>query len=394
MTLSVIIVDDHHHCLSDIHLAIRRRFVPFSNIHVVHVDAHPDLSFPSVADTSAIFTPETLYELLDNSVAGIAEFLLPLVFAGHVNQITWLKPWWATQIPTGRFQQLAVGKRTINGTMGVTSELFHFVENELFCPLEDLNMSSIRYFDLFTTETISSTNATNVAAEAIATARQNSKSYILDIDLDYFSTWNPFRKDLEARIGESKVTKVVKVFSSVRFMQNSRQHVTGKQRNEEKKTFDELMNRLKAVDTREDATIRRSEWLHLQKDFIVLYDDTVEVDKMLDDFYQVLETYREDEATRREIWTNGSFLTLPHHESSQKEIERMILELEQFLHTHKLDHTNPPVLITIAKSVGDEYLPPYQVKETLSSVLQMLERLYGHFEPNFVEYESVHDMEN
>jgi hypothetical protein len=30
--------------------------------------------------------------------AGIAEFLLPLVFAGHVRQITWIKSPWANQV--------------------------------------------------------------------------------------------------------------------------------------------------------------------------------------------------------------------------------------------------------------------------------------------------------
>ncbi|EGZ07249.1 hypothetical protein PHYSODRAFT_528689 [Phytophthora sojae] len=115
MTLPVVIVDDHHHCLADIHLAIRQRRLPFSGIHVLHVDAHPDLSFPPAMDTEVIFQPDTLYDALDDSVAGIAEFLLPLVFAGHVNQITWLKPSWATQMPTGAFKQLAIGKRKANG---------------------------------------------------------------------------------------------------------------------------------------------------------------------------------------------------------------------------------------------------------------------------------------
>eukprot|EP00644_Phytophthora_capsici_P008113 jgi/Phyca11/125794/e_gw1.60.132.1 len=115
MALSVVIVDDHHHCLPDIHLAIRQRRLPFSDIHVIHVDAHPDLSFSSTTQTGVIFEPETLYDELDNSVAGIAEFLLPLVFAGHVNQITWLKPSWAAQMPTGAFRRLAIGKRKSNG---------------------------------------------------------------------------------------------------------------------------------------------------------------------------------------------------------------------------------------------------------------------------------------
>lgn len=35
---------------------------------------------------------------------------------------------------------------------------------------------------------------TGLASDALRQAQQNTKAYILDIDLDYFSTWNPFRK--------------------------------------------------------------------------------------------------------------------------------------------------------------------------------------------------------
>ena len=54
-----------------------------------------------------------------------------------------------------------------------------------------------RYWDLFATETTSGDAAT-VATQAMVNAREHSKSYILDIDLDYFSTWNPFRRGIIA----------------------------------------------------------------------------------------------------------------------------------------------------------------------------------------------------
>jgi len=51
--------------------AIRQRRLPFSGVHMLHVDAHPDLSFSSGVATDAIFEPETLYDSLDESVAGL-----------------------------------------------------------------------------------------------------------------------------------------------------------------------------------------------------------------------------------------------------------------------------------------------------------------------------------
>ncbi|KAG7388158.1 hypothetical protein PHYPSEUDO_012960 [Phytophthora pseudosyringae] len=391
MTLLVVVVDDHHHCLPDIHLAIRQRLLPFSDIHVLHVDAHPDLSFPSAADTDVIFEPETLYDELDDSAAGIAEFLLPLVFAGHVNQITWLKPSWATQMPTGVFKQLAVGKRKLIGALGVTSELPHFVEDELFCPAEDLDASSIRRWDLFATETDSCGYAATVATEAVATARQNSKGFVLDIDLDYFSTWDPFRKDLETRIGEAAVKTVTQVFSTVRYKRSPLELVTAKQRNAERSSFRKLITRLEAVDKQTDRASGRSEWAQTVSELAPLYAEDVNAEELLGDFAMVLEQLREDEAARHELWAAGPFLDLPHHESSLEEIERMVNELEEFLHEHALDASNPPAVVTIAKSTGDEYLPPHQLDAVLTRVLRMLERVFGELSTKCIEYEQVED---
>ncbi|CAI5739839.1 unnamed protein product [Peronospora destructor] len=388
MTVTVAIVDDHHHCLRDIHLAIRQRRLPFSDIHVVHVDAHPDLSFPTAIELNAIFNPDMLYNILDDSVAGIAEFLLPLVYAGHVTQITWLKPSWSTQMPIETLKQLVAGKRKTNGTLGVTSELSYFVENDLFCPVENLDASSLRYWDLFVTEINSSVCAAAVAIEAVANARHHSSSYILDIDLDYFSTWNPFRKGLEALIGEVAVKTVTQFFSCVRYKRDPLEVIAATHRSSERKTFCELVKRLETADAMENTITRRSEWAQVRSKIISLYEDDVDAEKLLDEFDQVLEDRRVDKAARREIWAAGPFLDLPHHESSQDDIECMVSQLEQFLLAHALDENNPPAIVTIAKSTADEFLPPYQLDALLPSVLRMLERLYGEVAVQSVEYES------
>ncbi|CAI5721095.1 unnamed protein product [Hyaloperonospora brassicae] len=390
MAVSVVVVDDHHHCLSVIHQAIRQRRLPFSHIHVLHVDAHPDLSFSTAINTDVVFEPETLYDALDDSVAGIAEFLLPLVFAGHVSQITWLKSVWATQIPTGTFRQLAIGKRVTNRTMGVASELPHFVNDELFCPLKNMETSSIRYWDLFATETTAG-YAAAVAAQAMDNAREHSKGYILDIDLDYFSTWNPFRRDLEALIGEVDVETVTKVFCHVRYKQVPLDGLTAEQRSTEMTTFSELARRLEAADAQVDTDTRRSECAQIRGELVSLYADDVNVAELFDEFCQVLDRYRDNEAVRREIWTAGLFLDLPHHESSQEEIECLISELEHFLRTHALDGSNPPAIVTVAKSTGDQYLPPHQSDVVLTSVLRMLEQVYGELATKYVEYVPVED---
>ncbi|OWZ22509.1 hypothetical protein PHMEG_0002796 [Phytophthora megakarya] len=362
--MNVVVVDDHHHCLPDIHLAIRQRRLPFSEIHVLHVDAHPDLSFPAAVDASVIFQPDSLYELLDKSVAGIAEFLLPLVFAGHVNQISWLKPSWATQMPNGAYKQLAIGKRKSNGAMGVTCELPHFVEDELFCPVEDMNTSSMRHWNLFAMET----NSSDIVTEAITTARQKSK-------------------DLETHIGKADVNIVANVFYCVRYRRDSLEILDAKLRDSERRTFCKLIQRLEAADSQQDNATRRSEWVQVVRELAPLYAKNVNAEKLLDEFAQVLEKYRGDKRIQREIWAAGPFLDLPHHENSLEEIECMVNEVEEFLHLHALDATNPPAIVTIAKSTGDEFLPPHQLDVALTSVLQMLERVFDELSTKYIEYE-------
>lgn len=199
--------------------------------------------------------------------------------------------------------------------------------------------------------------------------------------------------DLEARIGESAVKTVTRAFSSVCYKRGPLEVVTAQQRNAERRTFCELMKRLEAVDALENTSTRRSEWAQVSSELALLYVEGVDAEKLLDEFDQVLDKYRDDKAARREIWAAGPFLDLPHHESSQEEIERLVNELELFLQKHALNASNPPALVTIAKSTGDEYLPPHQLDAVLSCVLQMLSRVYGELVTKFVEYESVEDVD-
>ncbi|KAF4315894.1 hypothetical protein BBO99_00008636 [Phytophthora kernoviae] len=345
--LPVVIVDDHHHCLPDIHLAIRQRRLPFTEIHVIHVDAHPDLSFMTTIDTNAIFEPAKLYDLLDDSVAG---------------------------------------------SLGVTSELSHFVEDDLFCAVEDMVASSVRYWDLFVTELNSATDEVSArlaTEEAIDNARGNSKRYILDVDLDYFSTWNPFRRGLEACIGESAVAIVTRVFSCVRYKSDTLGVMTPKERCSERRTFSELIKRLQAADAHENKSTRFSEWAEVVGELAALYPPDADAEQLFCEFARILEQNREDEVPHCEIWAAGPFLDLPHHESSQEEIECMVDDLEQFLRKHALDASNLPALVTIAKSTGDEFLPPKQLDAVLTTVLQMLERVFGELSTQFVEYDPV-----
>lgn len=98
-SITCFVVNEHNEALVCIHKAIRRKDLSFHNNLLVHIDSHPDLMIPSnLENADDIYKPHMLYNLLRASESGIAEFILPLVYADHVNRVAWIRPPWSTQI--------------------------------------------------------------------------------------------------------------------------------------------------------------------------------------------------------------------------------------------------------------------------------------------------------
>ena len=94
--LRVVIVERQNHALEHVHHALRRAASLTGGWTMVHFDSHPDLACPDPAHlcARACFEPRTdrapagggpardLYDSLDASVSGIAEWIVPLQLAG------------------------------------------------------------------------------------------------------------------------------------------------------------------------------------------------------------------------------------------------------------------------------------------------------------------------
>ena len=95
--INVVVVESHQHALEHYHSAIRK-FKIFEPWSMIHFDAHPDLACPPQCPFVACFTPrremavtqKNLYELLDRSETGIAEWIIPLVVAAELFKINWV----------------------------------------------------------------------------------------------------------------------------------------------------------------------------------------------------------------------------------------------------------------------------------------------------------------
>ncbi|TYZ62269.1 hypothetical protein PybrP1_010237 [[Pythium] brassicae (nom. inval.)] len=377
--LRVVIADDHHHVLPAIHLAIRRRRLPFDELLVVHVDAHPDLSFPRAVDPALVFAAEELYDALDASVSGIAEFLLPLVYAGHVRSLLWLKPHWAKQ------------------SLCVSVPLAHFIDEDAFAPAEDLEPATIKEWELLVAELpIRATESSAPIADLEASTTpvpplstndlvlrdameqmRECKGYVLDIDLDYFSTWNPFRK---------VAAVVARVFGSLE-AKNRTNHMPASARVLEQRAFTAAMAQVQTEQLFLDPTSAECRAL-VATVLLPLYgqDRSEEFEPLLASFFGALAGL--DDEARALVWWAGPNMELPHHLSSNEEVERMMAAFAEFLVASGC-REKPPGLVTMATSTSDEYLPPHQLASVQAKVLSMLTDVFGAIAVEFVEYEAA-----
>ena len=153
MPISLVVVESHQHVLEHVHFILRRRLRTRSGggggvqqkqvqqWSMLHFDSHPDLACPNEnIPAAACFIPrnewsmkkkvvsrdnandagvrvqrededeilcqekKNLYELLDTSQGGIAEWILPIVFAGGLDEVFWIKNEWCHQFQNGCYE--------------------------------------------------------------------------------------------------------------------------------------------------------------------------------------------------------------------------------------------------------------------------------------------------
>ncbi|CAK0881737.1 unnamed protein product [Prorocentrum cordatum] len=108
--LPVYVCEYHHEALRCLHHAIRRRWLPFSDLTMVHLDAHPDLAASTTLPAETIFqSPPDVYFEMQKDPGGIAQWILPAVYGGHFSCVWWVRPAWAEQIDDGEYN-IAVGR--------------------------------------------------------------------------------------------------------------------------------------------------------------------------------------------------------------------------------------------------------------------------------------------
>ncbi|RVE61402.1 hypothetical protein OJAV_G00170280 [Oryzias javanicus] len=411
--LPVWIVEDHHHVVQHIYRAIASRHLPPSNIKMIHLDSHPDLLIPVNMPADSVFDKEKLFSELS-----IENWIIPMVYAGHVSSVAWLHPYWAQQIRDGE-QKMCVGRDSSTTTIRVSSADSYFLSDGLFVCEEQLENSKPFTLSVIKVNSVKPScdtlpgpeTHTNCLAKRRCTEKSENgeascsippsppaasvqpaegsdrregmgrrdgedddgstsyvlgrlalflsptEPFILDIDLDFFSCKNPF-KELYTK----------EEYSILKKLYNFREP----SQNANKEEIEEC----------EEFRVRQLE--DLEAAFGDLLDDDGEEtvarwasNPGMSSLTQLVSSLKARNPSPDYEMVHQTGLTcdsgeLPHHVSTDEEIDTLILAMRCFL-----SDLSKPTLVTMSRSSLDEYCPIEQVDSIQRRVLTALESLYG-----------------
>nr|CAH8849152.1 unnamed protein product [Trichobilharzia regenti] len=166
-----------------IYRAIGSKTIPFSGLKLLHFDSHPDLGIPDVDCSEILRDPQQLMKKVS-----IENWITPMIYAGHIDHVIWMHPTWSRQLLNRKPTCYSIGEDLCTKRLVVGIPESYFYNDGVFCMEEDI--SSPVKFGL-TVAPIHETNTLCRVCTDIICVLLN-QSFILDIDLDTFSTQNPF----------------------------------------------------------------------------------------------------------------------------------------------------------------------------------------------------------
>ena len=388
--IPVVIVESHQHVLEHVHDVLRKKKLFRDSWSMVHFDAHPDLACSKRAPAISFFNPrqyhqnkmddddncKNLYELLDLTSSGIAEWILPLVLAAKLNQIEWIKPRFSSQMAPGNYE-FAVGVETTSNE-SVTSYLdlpaSAKVKVDFHHPyyLDDASVTSTDQLVLKQTLEL------QVSELPSNQKVKGGKSlWTLDICLDYFACQNPYIADLERR--NALVTRAfLNVMESSCFNSNSSEtnNVTNSlQYQTEILCFYKLLEQL-LVDHVDDETnkLKLDVTSISSLEGISKYFETPDQARGL--IRQlVIEIVKDDngDALLSMVIEAIPNWSMPHDPSSAmiQKMDESLMLVEAHIQEH-IQSRGSPFLVTIARSTLDGFCPPQVVETLQEKVLDIL----------------------
>lgn len=177
--IPIYVVEEHNEALQFIYSAIGGKKLPLEGTTLVHLDAHPDMLIDRKLKGKDARSGRKLLPLLQ-----IENWIVPAASAGHIGRVVWLRPPWAKQFADGT-RMIHVGDHPVTGLLRVDSKEPYYVSDALY----SAQLKNKRKF-LLTVAELSGVDEGRI--KLISRDIDVHEPYVLDIDLDFFSTANPF----------------------------------------------------------------------------------------------------------------------------------------------------------------------------------------------------------
>ncbi len=421
--LFVHIVEDHNEVLPHIYRAIGARQLPFTNLCMVHLDSHPDLLIPSSLQADDIYSKETVYDEIS-----IENWIIPAVYAGHVNHVVWVKPPWAGQM-TDKMIDMYVGKHSDSGNIKVTSTESYFVSELLYAEkdrLENCKALALQVYTLDENKTAENvgiklpeqvntvkpkgeapgnsnvtTNghdevpykAAKIEAREINIGQDGSEkiplwkgeampSLILDIDLDFFSTTNPF-KDMYSERQYSILKQLYRCEMPEEINETSLKEFISKrerQLSELKAIFDSVQKGKDLSEILKDSGVgkpngKQGTDLENKQGAMIVGERNKLITELINDLKVNASDTEIDFNVVHDAGCTCDDTELPHHISTEQEIDGLVNRVREMLVT-----LPRPAMITVSRSSDDDYCPKWQVEGIQDRVVSMLKQVYGELQ--------------
>ena len=359
-----------------------------------------------------------MYEKLDVSVSGIAEWLIPLVYGGNCSKIYWIKREWCHQFVRDEVYDISVGE-VADGDGGVKvfcgshGELSYYLDDDCYVPSKNMlgncqelewHVGEIEMPKNNRTKSYIKTIPLNLPLKLrVLEEICRKEKWELDICLDYFICLNPFTEDVGSEVGE-KLRLVVDEVSYRKLV--NKKEADGIRLLEKRFTF--LVGKLLryGFPFKDDVTDSSTS----SNDLIITDDELSSLcnlypkkedgkQYLLDLFHSINTTTLKPNQTTKDVFnlciellptaslpnstnlTSSSIKTID--ETAREILDISIPSFLAFLQSIflELDPTTgkriakPPGLITVARSAIDGFTPLSVVEELQGKVLAGVERI-------------------
>jgi len=352
--LKVFVEEDHHHVLYHIFRCVGSKIIPVTGNVMLHFDSHPDLLLPK-----DITDPEVKAMDILNERLSIENWILPAVYLGIIDTVVWICPPWSHQIPPGQYT-LKIG-RTKDQKVKVTCCQPYFLGEGIVCRESELEESrQVSLIVQCLDETFDPRNLSSIL----------NKPYILDIDLDFFSTRNPFKHMYQEADFYQTLKKIYVFDSSFNDITDPDQRTkqglaASEQRKELIDKLEDLTNHLQDNQGQFDGYdgIGKSFVPQLKSLKNAIEDKCSDSGKVSIDWRLVHDAGCTCDDTE-----------LPHHVSTKEEIRQLMERVTSLLYAFK---TVRPLVATVARSSLDDFCPPEDVEFIQENTLDILQSVFG-----------------